>query len=502
MRLRQSAIATLSCAVVAFAVGLPAAQASDKPVAAAAWSMVPQSKDANGDGFIDGDGGVPRTGALSAQPSRDFVGAGNFVAQPHERLIQGALSWYLDPAGYPVQLNACGSRGDTYSWQVRRDGVLVTTTKARALGKKTCRTEMLLPEGEHELTLIVRSGKKTARTTTIATVRNILMVAMGDSYASGEGNPRNVGAWLQGAGGFTPYWDADGCNRSARGGPAQAALALEKSSPRTSVTLVYVACSGATVDRGILGAQPSARAATSQIEQVRALIGERGIDVLTLSIGGNDVGFGSVLTTCAIAANCPTAKATTAPLSLYPDVQTGLQARIAQLPASYARIAPCFGGPCTLADGTASLGLRMSPSATVMPMPYPDITRAADGAACSYLTIDQSDFTWARETLLTPTAPNPYSYRTSRGQSISLPTASGTLNGAIFTTATTLGWNPLAGIWGASGDSSTGHGVCAGEAAWVFGLTGFTGFTSGSFHPNVRGQEVIGREIAKALGVQ
>ena len=144
----------------------------------------------------------------------------------------------------------------------------------------------------------------------------------------------------------------------------------------------------------------------------------------------------------------------------------------------------------------------MSAGAGVLPMPYPDITRAADGAACTYLSINQADFQWARDTILTPTAPNPYQYQSARGQSLALPTGSGTLNGAIFGTAGALGWSPIAGIWGASGDSESGHGVCAGDKSWVFGFTGFSGFTSGSFHPNVRGQEVIGREIAKALGVK
>jgi len=37
--------------------------------------------------------------------------------------------------------------------------------------------------------------------------------------------------------------------------------------------------------------------------------------------------------------------------------------------------------------------------------------------------------------------------------------------------------------------------VCAGANAWVYGLTGFTGFTSGSFHPNPQGLEAIGKEI-------
>lgn len=477
-------------------------QAAPAPVASGSWVMVPQSKDANSDGFIDGDGGVPASGALALQPSTTYVGAGNYIAQPNERLIGGALSWYLDPAGYPVQLTACASTGANYVWTISQGQTIVKTTPERTIKKKTCKTTVTLPEGDYNFKLTVKSGNAKRVQNLTATVKNYLMVALGDSYASGEGNPRNIEAWLTQAGSFSPYWDDDGCNRSARGGPAQAALRLEQSSPRTSVTLIYAACSGATVDRGILGPQPAAGASTSQVEQVRSLIGTRGIDILTISIGGNDVGFQSVLTTCALAANCPTAKAVTLPLSEYQDVQTGLQARIGQLPASLARIAPCFGGPCTLGNGSKSPGLVMNVGASVLPMPYPDITRAANGSACSYLTIDQADFTWARDTILTPTAPNPYPYQPSRGQSLALPMNSGTLNGAIFTTASTLGWNPVVGIWSASGDSSTGHGVCAADSAWAFGLTGITGFTSGSFHPNVKGQEVIGREIAKVVGVQ
>ena len=51
------------------------------------WSMVPQSKDTNDDGIIDGDGGVPRHDALGLSPSPVFEGAGNHIAQPNERLI-------------------------------------------------------------------------------------------------------------------------------------------------------------------------------------------------------------------------------------------------------------------------------------------------------------------------------------------------------------------------------------------------------------------------------
>jgi hypothetical protein len=470
------------------------ATAATNPQATGTWLMVPQSKDANGDGFIDGDGGVPESGALSQAPSKTFVGAGNFIAQPNERLIDGSLSWYLDPAGFPVSLNACKSRGETYTWRIQRGKNIVLTTPPKKLGKKSCRQTVTLPEGLHSLTLTVRSGSRVDRTAMVANVSNILMVVMGDSYASGEGNPRNVNAWLRnGSNGFQPYWDDKACNRSVHGGPAQAALRLEKSSAKTSVTLVDVSCSGATVDRGILGSQLPGQ--KSQIEQIAALIGDRTIDALSLTVGGNDVGFSSILTTCATAANCPIAKASANPLAVFPNVQTGVQTLTAQLRNSYTLINNCLqGSPCKSPRGVDLPGLSISPGGKVFLSSYPDITRAADGSICSYLTINRADFQWARDTILNPGPTSPYAYITTRSQRVELDVTAGSLNSTINGTST-LNWQPVMGIWGASGNSTTGRGVCAGANAWVFGLTGFTGFTSGSFHPNPMGLEVMGKEI-------
>ena len=101
MAMRQ-AFALFASISVTFAL-LPSAvshatnpQAPTTPVAQGSWSMVPQSKDVNKDGFIDGDGGVPKSGAMSSNPSSTYVGAENFIAQPNERLIGGSLSWYLE----------------------------------------------------------------------------------------------------------------------------------------------------------------------------------------------------------------------------------------------------------------------------------------------------------------------------------------------------------------------------------------------------------------------
>ena len=68
------------------------AQAAENPRAKPSWSMVPQAKDTNNDGVIDGDGGVPVSGALTREPATRYKGAGNRIAQPSERLIGGVLS--------------------------------------------------------------------------------------------------------------------------------------------------------------------------------------------------------------------------------------------------------------------------------------------------------------------------------------------------------------------------------------------------------------------------
>ncbi len=319
-------LATLGPADAAVAADVP-------PQAVGSWSMVPQTKDANGDGAIDGDGGVPRRGALSSQPSPERVGAGNRIAQPNERLIDGTLSWYLSERGFPVRLDACDSRGDRARWTITAaDGSRRTLPWSR-LGARTCSRIVTLGEGAYTAELQVASGARTDRRSFPVVVRNLLVVALGDSYASGEGNPRNVRSWLRGGGSFTPYWDDDACRRSVRGAPAQAALALERSDPRTSVTLVYVACSGATVDSGILAPQSGAGQSESQVEQAARILGGRAADLVTVSIGGNDVGFGSILQTCALTSDCPLARPSGGILARYGTVNGGVQAQTAGLGA-------------------------------------------------------------------------------------------------------------------------------------------------------------------------
>lgn len=493
----------LISALALLVIGLPTASGQQGVRASGDWSMAPQSRDADGDGFIDGDGGVPRARPLGAVPAKKFVGAGNRIAQPSERLIGGSQSWYLNPRGFSVRLNACDSRGEEYQWRIYRDDKQVERTRWRALGPNTCTRTVRLHEGQYRFKLEVRRGVATEFQWIDAQVKDYLFVVFGDSYASGEGNPRNVQAWIDEPDRpFAPYYDDAACNRSTRSGPAQAALALERSSSKSSVTLVDVACSGATVNSGVLGPQRAAGQALSQVQQVQQLIGNRAIDIVVFSVGGNDIGFTSILGACALSLDCPLTRATTPPLNRFDNVQQGVQTLTARLPDAYGRIADCLGGDaCTLSDGTRIPSLKLAPAARILPMTYPDITRSAIGQPCSYLTLSRSDFAWARDTILVPQAPNPYRFITFGGATRDLSTNAGTLNGQILATSS-LGWRPVVGIWGGSGQSTSGHGVCAGSDAWVFGVTALGGpFASASFHPNPAGQRFAGRQIAQALGV-
>ena len=477
----------LSVAVVAHSV--------PQVVAKASWSMVDTIKDVNNDGFIDGDGGVPKSGALSINPSVQMVGEGNHIAQPHERLIGGALSWYLSQAGFPVTLNACESRGSQYSWTLLNTTTqAVTSIATKQLTKATCKTHATLPEGSYTFTLNVTAGTTNATVTIPATVKNILMVAMGDSYASGEGNPRNVDAWLTQGGPFSafrPYWDNDVCHRSVHGAPALAALALEKTSALTSVTLVDVSCTGATVRQGILGVQPGT--GQTQIALAKSLIGEQPVDLVSISIGGNDIGFGSVLSSCLLNANCPLSKPTSGALQSYPTLQAGVSDQTAKLQAAYSEIANC------LSKRTCPSGINLAPTASVLPTMYPDLARNSNGAICSYLSMTQQDFTWARAAILNPTPPSEVAYTTT-SQTVASLSITSSLNRQI-TNTTALGWKPVLGSWTRSGDSAMGHGVCAGTASWTFGVQFGGQMSSASFHPNPQGQIELGKALLEAAKI-
>ncbi|VDM19706.1 unnamed protein product [Wuchereria bancrofti] len=124
-------------------------------------------------------------------------------------------------------------------------------------------------------------------------IRDYWIGVIGDSFASGEGNPdvpanavdQTMAKWL-----------SNQCHRSSR---SWAYKVYERVSStileQNAIHFTYLPCTGASVDNGILVLINS----TSQInvlEQITQIRGT-GPDLLMMSVGGNDIGYSEILST-------------------------------------------------------------------------------------------------------------------------------------------------------------------------------------------------------------
>jgi lysophospholipase L1-like esterase len=176
-------------------------------------------------------------------------------------------------------------------------------------------------------------GPATASHALVAPLR---IVAVGDSYASGEGAPG-------------PAWIDSSCHRSPIAGPQDAAARLNVF-PQSFMSF---ACSGATTS-SLLGPNGQFN---------RLPVGP--IDALTISIGGNDIGFAEVVKTCV----------STPPNLMGCDaLDASVSNALADLPAALLRV-------------FAAVPARVS---NVFVTQYPDPTTGAGGALCG--TIESPAF--------------------------------------------------------------------------------------------------------------
>ncbi|MFT3788274.1 MAG: hypothetical protein QM770_19235 [Tepidisphaeraceae bacterium] len=225
-------------------------------------------------------------------------------ARPNPAILNGVevprFTVHMDALGYSA------NDGITYSWSYTNGPGGYATTSAGGS------SNVDLPEGTYTATLTASAAGVSVSTSQTIAVRNFLIVAIGDSYGSGEGNPHSPqqydwlgfttsGAkWAQGA------TDAETAanrraHRSSFAGSVQAALDLENGDAKTSVTFVFLNHTGATVPDLLTGPQASGDASDSstdpaQIDQMTAIVGNRHIDGLVMSVGGNDAGFVPLVT--------------------------------------------------------------------------------------------------------------------------------------------------------------------------------------------------------------
>jgi len=293
-------------------------------------------------------------------------------------------------------------------------------------------------------------------------VRDHLVVSIGDSVASGEGNPDGAG----------PSWLERRCHRSLRSGAAVAARAVELGDRHSVITLVPLACSGATIDRGLLGAyggieeDPRRGPLEPQVDVALGL--ERPIEALLLSVGANDVHFGALVRFCSATRNCADRRFDPRhPGGESDDVAAPTAAQVTQ------------GSLEQLARGYDALARRLAGRVEpqrVIAVEYFDPLRDAQGAICEHALpgVSLDEARWAEANVLAP------------------------LNAELRAAAARHGWRIVGGVT----EAFRRHGICAGTRAWirrpVESALGQLAL-SGTLHPNGDGHVATGALIAPVL---
>jgi lysophospholipase L1-like esterase len=158
-----------------------------------------------------------------------------------------------------------------------------------------------LPTGSHTATVTANLASGVTWTTVVPfrVATHLSYTALGDSYASGEG----VRPYLQGL-------DEQLCHRSRQGWPMLVATGgdPEPLSQRDDAVFRFVACSGARIVNLDTTPQPKEVGAIwSTKHQIPLQLDQLNpdADLVTLSIGGNDLGFAPIVMHCFTTLSCP-----------------------------------------------------------------------------------------------------------------------------------------------------------------------------------------------------
>ena len=236
---------------------------------------------------------------------------------------------YVRPSQYRFELRLAGAQaGQRCRWRVDH----VVFDEERPCGDWTPATANAQLEagrryGAANVEVSVDAGPFSA-TQTIR-FEDLLIVALGDSFIAGEGNPDVPAVWNRTARPprrestatyllrkdlpvtSAKWWD-EPCHRSLLSWPVLASLHVASLSEHRAVTLVHLGCSGAEAREGIYGAQrdlpgDGRNESQTQLQQLTALLGSGdqrvAVNALLLSLGGNDVGFADVVATLATPPN-------------------------------------------------------------------------------------------------------------------------------------------------------------------------------------------------------
>jgi hypothetical protein len=263
----------------------------------------------------------------------------------------GVRENYLSPTEYRVGVRLDGAGASICAWHFSRGDGSVRDIRS------ICNTETSVEITAGRATIanveIARDDGTTATATVTIEVRDLLIAGLGDSIAAGEGNPDRpvvladdgfcfrqfIGTarseyFRPGRAGFKgdracdqasnipeatedwnkrgAHWQNAACHRSLYSYQVRAALALAVEHPHLAVTFLPLACTGATIEAGLLGPQRAreldcgdrkcASMVPAQISQLAALLAQarsqnpaRTLDLVFLTVGANDIGFSGLV---------------------------------------------------------------------------------------------------------------------------------------------------------------------------------------------------------------
>lgn len=322
-----------------------------------------------------------------------------------------------------------------------------------------------------------------------------VIVSLGDSFAAGEGNPDvekielNAPEWHgPGFGRGLSIEDANRCHNSRNNFHAVAARIFQARHPELHVEFISFACSGAKItEEGILapynGVEPNVTRPPmpAQIDQVNEWADDWGltkIDAMLISIGVNDVGFGTVVEKCAVSpfSQCNEDR----------ELASDVQRNVASLPMRYSRLFNAIRG-----RGTPHLDVAPR---KVFLTNYPDPTTGKYGQACSgsdfdpfealgSLSVEETE--WAQNQVFRP-------LNRAIGQSgfrvVDIDGGEFSRRG-VCAPANSRYFNTNADAvrrQGANWPRTEGVPV---DALW----------STGMMHPNIRGHELAGKRLADAV---
>lgn len=308
---------------------------------------------------------------------------------------------YLTPVDHPITVRLSGAIpvGATCAWSFDDgDGLQASTfdcaepvnLRAR-YGRGTVATVDVSsgPEAPQRLSTEIR-------------VRDIFIAGLGDSIASGEGNPDRPIALSDEGFCFRNYlgtataqyyrpsragykggraceapdtlqnwqrqsalWFNSACHRSLYSYQTRTALALAVQYPHIAVTYLPLACTGATIPDGLFGAQrareclPTKSASAcqgtvnAQLDELRAAVTaakrrqpDRKLDLILLSIGANDINFSGLVADVIV--DTPTERVLFRRTGVIESVDESRAALARDLPQSFSRLRdalkPLIGG--------------------------------------------------------------------------------------------------------------------------------------------------------------